>query len=405
MAGAGVAGGVIASGLAAIPGVEVLAFERVGPEDHALAGNGLNIGPNAILAARHALPAFADRLTAASLPWRAWSTSTMAGAPLYRIPLDEVAACDGIRVRWAELYRVCREGARAAGSGVLRFDTDVVDVRVTGDGPGSVALAIARAGADGEPGRPEWIDGIDLVVAADGRFSRLRQALCGPIAMRHLGVANLRCLLDDGGALPLDDFEQWHNGPNRFIAFRLHDGLIYLSGNFPIASGAEIAPEQKQAPFLRAAYTPADGRMADVPRWLLESACADVGALHWARNQESAPCWHDASGRVVFPGDAGHGMAPTLGQGATLAIEDACVFIDQFRRAAAADGVPGIDVPRLVRRFAETRAERVAFIARFSWEASDALLHGADAEALCRKKDGPDYRAKLRRTYALPDFG
>jgi choline dehydrogenase-like flavoprotein len=46
ISGVGVAGGVIATGLAAPPGVEVLAFERLGPD----ADNGLNVGPNALLA-------------------------------------------------------------------------------------------------------------------------------------------------------------------------------------------------------------------------------------------------------------------------------------------------------------------------------------------------------------------
>ena len=68
IAGAGVAGGVIATGLAEIPGVEVIALERVGRDDHALAGNGLNIGPNALRAAAALMPDFAARLISTSLP-------------------------------------------------------------------------------------------------------------------------------------------------------------------------------------------------------------------------------------------------------------------------------------------------------------------------------------------------
>lgn len=393
IAGAGVAGGVIATGLAALPGVEVLAFERVGPEDHALAGNGLNIGPNALVAADAVLPTLGRALREVSLPWRAWSARTMAGISLYRIALDEVAETDGIRVRWAELYRVCR----ADGRGVIAFDAECVDAHVC---PQDIAIDVVHR-ADG---RRERIDGIDLLIAADGRFSALRQKLCGPIRMRHLGVANLRCLLDDRGALPIDDFEQWHNGPQRLITFRLRDGLIYLSGNFPIEPGIEIAEQQKHAPFIRAAYTPADGDLHPVPRWLIDAACAHEADLHWARNQESEPCWHDPSARVVFPGDAGHGMAPTLGQGATLAIEDGCAFVNLFRQAWARDGAK-LSVPMLVKRFAQVRADRVAFVAQFSWDASDTVLAGADAEALCRAKDSPEYRAKLRRTYTERALG
>ncbi len=109
IAGVGVAGGVVATGLAAMPGVEVLAFERVGPEDHAVAGNGLNVGPNALIALDRVMPELAARLRDASLPWRQWHASTMAGEHLLHLPLAEVAASDGMRIRWAELYRVCRE--------------------------------------------------------------------------------------------------------------------------------------------------------------------------------------------------------------------------------------------------------------------------------------------------------
>lgn len=68
--------------------------------------------------------------------------------------------------------------------------------------------------------------------------------------------------------------------------------------------------------------------MAQAPRGLLHGACraAGNGALHWSRLQEATTCWHDDSGRVLFPGDAGHPMVPTLGQGATTAIEDGAVF-------------------------------------------------------------------------------
>ncbi|RYY96568.1 MAG: FAD-dependent monooxygenase, partial [Comamonadaceae bacterium] len=50
--GAGVAGAVLARGLATVPGIELLCLERVQPGDHAEAGTGLNVGPNAIKALR-----------------------------------------------------------------------------------------------------------------------------------------------------------------------------------------------------------------------------------------------------------------------------------------------------------------------------------------------------------------
>ena len=38
----------------------------------------------------------------------------MTGEPLYEVALPSVAASDGLRIRWAELYRACREGVSAS---------------------------------------------------------------------------------------------------------------------------------------------------------------------------------------------------------------------------------------------------------------------------------------------------
>lgn len=387
ISGVGVAGGVIATGLATLPGVEVLAFERVGPEDHAVAGNGLNVGPNALLALDRALPALAARLREVSLPWRQWRASTVGGELLLNLPLADVAACDGLRIRWAELYRACREH----NAGVVRYRAEVEAVQVSGD---AAPLAVTVRTADGGHQR---IEGIDLLIAAEGRFGGLRPQLCGAPGVTHLGVANFRVLLQDHGRWPLDDLEQWFNGPHRLLAFRLRDGLVYLSGNLPIDPGQDTPAHVKTAAWLDRCYTPAEGPMAEVPARLLEGACnaAERGELHWSRLQESTVCWHDASARVLFPGDAGHAMVPTLGQGATTAIEDGAVFVELFREALA----QGLEAPALVHRFVQQRRARVDFIRQLSWQASDVIMADRFSIAGVRAKAEPAYTAQLRRLY------
>lgn len=387
VAGVGVAGGVIATGLAALPGVEVLAFERVGPEDHAVAGNGLNVGPNALLALDRADPNLAARLRQAALPWRQWRASTMAGEELVHVPLARVAACDGLRIRWAELYRACREH----NAGVVRYHAEVESVHRDASG-GPVAVTVRSAG-----GQRQRIEQIDLLIAAEGRFGGLRPQLCGAPEITYLGVANFRVLLNDNGQWPLDDLEQWFQGPNRLLAFRLRDGLVYLSGNLPIEPGQDTPAHVKTAAWLARSYTPETGPMAEVPMGLLDGACraADRGELHWSRLQESTVRWLDDSGRVLFPGDAGHAMVPTLGQGATTAIEDGAVFVEMFREALQAD----LDVPQLVRNFQQRRKERVEFIRAFSWEASDVLMADRFSLAAVRAKGEEAYLQKLIRLY------
>jgi len=388
IAGVGVAGGVIATGLAQLPGVEVLAFEKVGCDDHALAGNGLNVGPNAMLALQRALPGMAARLRAQSLPWQQWRASTTTGEPLYEVPLDQVATCDGMRIRWADLYRECREDTGA----LTHYQAELRSVQRAPDG----RIEVEVAHADGSL---QSLAGIDLLVAADGRYSGLRQSLCGVPPVRHLGVGNFRVLLDDGGEWPIGDLEQWFEGPHRLLAFRLRGGLVYLSGNIPIEAGEDIPSECKTAGWLEKAYTPVGGAMAQAPHRLLQGAClaAQRNELHWSRLQEATTCWQDPSAQVLFVGDAAHPMVPTLGQGATTAIEDGAVFVEFFR--AALKRQAGLDVPALVRSFSADRAARVDFIRRFSWEASDVLRDASPGYERVRAKGGAQYRAQLRRLY------
>ncbi len=392
IAGLGVAGGVIATGLAAMPGIEVAAFEKVGPDDHAAAGNGLNVGPNALWALRTVLPEMAARLTAASLPWRQWRAATMAGEPLYQVALPEVAGCDGIRIRWAELYRVCRERAQAMGA--VRFKAEVTGVGIE-PASGLVSLEVLAAG-----GERRRVNGFNLLIAADGRYSAVRRQLSGEPRVSHLGVGNFRLLLDDGGQLAIDDLEQWFNGPARLLAFRLREGLIYLSGNMPIDPGEEIGAELNSAAGIRRRYTPAEGSIAEAPRWLREGACrgAETGELHWSRVQEASVAWLGAGGRAVYPGDCGHAMVPTLGQGATSAIEDGAVFVQMFRDAWAERG-DALDVPAFTARYEQARRPRIDFVREFSREASDVLMAPTFTLDKVRAKGGAEFRGKLKRLY------
>ena len=389
--GVGVAGGVIATGLEGVPGVELLAFEKVGPSDHALAGNGLNIGPNAMLALQAAMPDFAATLRARSLPWQQWRASTVQGELLYEVPLAQVAACDGIRIRWADLYRSCR----AQAPGTVRYDAEVVAVHQS-PGAGPMQLEVAHA-----DGRREVVAGIDLLIAADGRYSGLRSQLCGPAAVTHLGVANFRVLLDDGGQWPVDDLEQWFHGPHRLLAFRLQGGLVYLSGNLPIDPASDTPAARKTASWLQGVYTPERGGMAAAPRQLLDGACqaAQAGQLHWSRLQEATVCWTDPTGRVLFPGDAGHPMVPTLGQGATTAIEDAALFVMHLRAALSAK----VRAPlhEVTASYVAQRQDRIEFIRQLSWSASDVLLADRFTLDRVRAKGGAAHRADLERLYAL----
>ena len=88
-------------------------------------------------------------------------------------------------------------------------------------------------------------------------------------------------------------------------------------------------------------------------------------------------------------------MIPTLGQGATQAVEDACCVVDRVKDALAR-GTPLGEVPGDVEAI---RHERVRFVMDFSRDASDTMLAGADPVAGTLAKLQPDFQDKLRRLY------
>jgi salicylate hydroxylase len=384
--GAGVAGAVIASAMRGFQDLDIICLEETGPDDHAHAGNGLNIGPNAMCALDAVTPKLAQMLREVSLPWTQWLARLADGTEIYRTPLDTVADRPGIRIRWSELYRTVRADARDR----IRFHTSCAGVQRQPDG--RLTVLTCRSTDD----TTEALADVDLVIAGDGRYSALREELCGTPEPRHLGVANFRALVNDGGAIDVDDMEQWFNGPRRLIAFRLPGGLIYVSGNLPVAPGGAVPDQYKDPAFLRTAYV--DGCAHPDPRLdaLSSVFSANADSMHWARAQEIEPLFHDDSRRILFIGDAAHAMCPTLGQGATQAIEDAAAFV-ALAREAAEQGC--LDPATLCEAFAALRTARIHFVKTLSWDASDTLVFGADPVAANRRKAQPAFKLHLKKLY------
>lgn len=384
--GAGVAGCVMARQLAKLPDVEVICLERVAADDHSESGTGLNVGPNAVKALAEVDPDLGKKITEASFTWRNWRISLTDGRVLFDLALADVADGPGWRIRWSELYRVLRDAAAGSisyGCTITRLGRDPDDPRKT-----SIAWT--------QNGMSHRLDGIDLMIAGDGRYSMVRQAISGAPALHHVGVSIFRLLVPDTSAGLIDDYEQWFNGPNRLLSFRVPPGHIYIAGTFPIAPNASVPDDLKTPEALRAAYMPAKTPPSDQARWLIDQICDNVGDTHWARMQEhdALYCAHDCG--VLYLGDAAHGMVPTLGQGATQALEDAAcaaTIITQNYLAGRRD------IRQWLAGIATAREARMRFVMEFSLEATDTMLEGSDPVAGTLHKTEPGFVDRLKILY------
>jgi salicylate hydroxylase len=93
-------------------------------------------------------------------------------------------------------------------------------------------------------------------------------------------------------------------------------------------------------------------------------------------------------------------MVPTLGQGATSAMEDAVAAADEILAALDAGAV---DVPGVTAAVARRREARVRFVQRLSWDASGPMLAGADPVAAHAPLREPAFLQALARVYREAD--
>ncbi len=377
--GIGVAGSVVAAHLARRHDCEVTLIERVTATSQADSGTGLNIGPNGLAALESLDPALAAQVRAISLPWCEWGIGLADGTKLAHFDLMAMAGCAGVRVRWAELYGLLR----GLAGGHVRFGAEVIDARRGDDG--RIALDVEVGG------QRQWTDPFDLVIAGDGRYSILRQKLVGPAPVEHMGVALARLLWPDDSNGVIDDYVQWYCGHHRLFGYRVPGNALYLTASFPFEPGSPVPEAYKQPEVFRKVITPA-GPIAPGAAYLIDRLSANVADLHWARNQQAPIAYRDEGGRLLILGDGAHPMVPTLGQGATQALEDG---------VAAAAAVTALldrgssDFPALTAAIDQGRRERVKFVMDLSWRASEPMLLGAEPVSAHRFLQSDEFRSGL----------
>ncbi|MBC2607920.1 FAD-dependent monooxygenase [Pelagicoccus albus] len=388
--GSGVAGSLLAYGLSNDPRFEVFCFEKVAADDYSLAGTGLNISPNSITTLRNFYPEVAEDLLESNLPWKEFNVSLVTGEPLISLNLLDVADDPGVRIRWADLYTHCRKPVMDR----ITFATDVKSIAYE-EGGETLKLTYTNSQSD----TVHELDGLDLVVGADGRYSLVRDTFFPKIQSRLCGMGICRALFyDEGKPNPLREYGQWFLGAHRLLGFPLTNGANYCTATFPIPIESQIPPEKKSVEGLYQMFAPEGVSLCKEAKFILEGIASEKDNLHWARFQVSDFQWQDEAGHVLLLGDASHAMVPTLGQGATQAIEDACAAADSLKLLYDEKNRGGSVVSAL-QHYRERREARVQFCSDLSDDASDTLRPDTDVVKDTLRKAQPPFLDQLSRLY------
>ena len=381
--GTGVAGSLFAAAAKQnLRGVTLQAFDRIPANGRDDAGTGLNIGPNAVKALRREDDLGLEALLAVSLPWRRWLITLTNGTKLVDLDLLELAEEPGLRIRWAQLYRVLR--SNSASCTVYDRSLEALEQ----DSEGRLVPVFREAS-----GRLVRESAFDLLIAADGRYSRLRELIDGPPRSLYPGIGTWRLLVRDAGSSPIDDYGQYFCGNARLLSFRVPNDCVYVAGSFPLAGAGSVPDYVKTARAQRRFFKPGDGPASRQVEWMLNVMDRYFQDMNWARTQEIETLHHALDGRVLLLGDAAHAMFQTLGQGATQAIEDALAAAAVLRR------LPGS--PRAVcESYESRRRDRIEFARRLTREATDTLLPGGDPVAGSLAKAREPFISELRKLYS-----
>ena len=303
-----------------------------------------------------------------------WSARTVSGKILYHLPnvvASGDAATPAMVAQWDHIHSTTR------CDDLTEYNTQVVDVQE--DGLEKVKIKILRKIGKEENGEydEEWIFGIDLLIAADGRYSKVREQLApttaffGPpyiadfrLVIHHMKDIDEYLTVDEPMwrvyNRPLKDkilkvfVDECKNSEAMMIAasnhvrvgiMKLREECLGVFGNIAIppepkdegdgsdgsgsdggsnGNGASYYDDIKRADFMAALFeccgdddddSPPPDKIGQMVIQMLRNHGQDA---HWTRKQETDTCYQALDGRVLFLGDAAGAIYPTLGQGANL---------------------------------------------------------------------------------------
>ncbi|MFJ9369969.1 FAD-dependent monooxygenase [Nocardia sp. NPDC101769] len=208
----------------------------------------------------------------------------------------------------------------------------------------------------------------DLVVGSDGRNSKVRKLVFGEVDRQYVGYCAIRVVIPRPQGFE-GMCELWGSG-RRMGILPIGEDLLYSYSTFLSARGAVRDPSENMK-LLRELF----GDFKGPARHIVDSN-PDEDSIHYGDiEQVVLPRW--ISRRVVLIGDAAHAMSPDLGQGGSMAIEDAITLARIL--------VDSTEIADALHRFQSSRYKRVRDMQRksrqYGW-----MVHRRTAPALAVRR-------------------
>ena len=269
-------------------------------------------------------------------------------------PLEEGLPATGGIMR-PVLHQLMQRKLEAVGGAKVRLGVTVDALK---DSAGGVEVRFS----DGEQGS------YDLVVGADGIFSRVRKLRFPHMSpTQFTGQGCWRIVTPTPPGLDQGEFYLGHRNPAGITPCGENQVYLWVLTEDP---NHDYIPESEQHERLRAHLADFGGSVG----WMRDHMSADTWINYRPLEAGLQPRpWYD--GRVVLLGDACHATTPHLASGAGMAVESAIVLVEELLR-------PGRTVQEGLAAYEERRFDRCKFVVETSIGVGQMQLAGAGPEAV-----------------------